>query len=177
MSKIIHVGNAVFIDTERVDPPEGAPEANIYPYASFRSLEHVEYGLRLMTGGPTSEEIDSEKVGEYGMEPLSSYWDFSDALDAIERGSKYAFEEVPYVEVTTEEQYNEALDALELEEDEGDIFGGPGLYDFRDSPPSYQGTVEENELEDMESAADDAFEFMFQGEEWEEAYRKLAEEE
>lgn len=178
MSKIIHLGNAVFVDTDPVDPPEGSeapPEGHIYPYAEFRSLEHVSYGLRLTAGGPRGEEVDSIEVGQYGMEPLSPYWEFGDALKEIGRGASHAFEDVPYVEIETEEQYNEVLDALKLEEDEGDIFDGPGLYDFRDSPPTYQGTVEDNELEDMSSAADDAFDFMFQGEEWEDAYGKLAE--
>lgn len=178
MSKIIHVGNAVFVDS---DPVEGSTD--IYPYASFRSLEHVEYGLKLMRGGPEGEELDSVRVGEYGMEPISQYHDFNSAIDAIEKerargkSADWIFEDVPYVEITSEEEYNEALDALEIEEDEGDLFDGPGLYDFRDSPPTYQGTVEENELTDMEQAADDAFEFMFQGDEWQEAFDELNAEE
>jgi hypothetical protein len=171
---IIHVGNARFIDGDPVGTEQ--PPLDIYPYAYFRSLEHVEFGLVLTNGGPKGDEIASVKVGQYGMEPLSSYWEFDDALDEIEKGSKYAFEEVPYVEVQTEDQYNEVLDALELEEDEGDIFDGPGLYDFRDTPPTYQGTVEDNELADMERAADEAFEFMFQGDEWNDVYQQLAEE-
>jgi len=184
---IKHTGNGFFVDTEPVAPPDGTPDdpdLHIYAFARFRSLEHVSYGLMRTAGGPEDEGIDFEEVGEYGMDPLNPFWEFAVALDEIEganrakRGSEsYLFEEVPYVEVTTEEEYNEALDALELEEDEGDIFDGPGLYDFRDSPPSYQGTVEENELMEMERAADDAIEFMFQGDQWEEAYAALADEE
>ena len=176
---IKHLGSGYFIDTDPIEPPKGvsAPaEGRIYAYASFRSLEHVSYGLTLRTD-PDQPEIDSIEVGEYGMEPVSQYQEFRDALHEIERGSKHAFEEVPYVEITSEDEYNEALDALEIEEGEGDLFDGPGLYDFRDSPPTYQGTVEENELTDLEHAADEALDFMFQGEEWEESYADLAEEE
>jgi len=174
---IKHTGSGHFIDTDPVDPPKGAadPDVHIYPYADFRSLEHVSYGLVRTHGGPEDEEIDSVEVGEYGMEPLAPFHEFKIALDSID--SKFVFEEVPLVEVETEEQYNEALDALAEEEDEdeeGD-WEGPGLYDFRDSPPSYSGTVEEYELEELERAADDAFGFMFQGEEWHEAYKDLAE--
>lgn len=173
---IKHTGNAHFIDTDPVEAPEGAPQVpDVYSYADFRSLEHVSYGLVRTTGGWNGDEIDSVEVGQYGMEPLSQFWEFSDAIKEIESGGSTLFEDVPYVEVETEEQYNEVLDALELEEDEEGDWQGPGLYDFRDNPPSYQGTVEENELEDMERAADDAFDFMFQGEEWEGVYKELAE--
>ena len=172
MSKIIHLGNAVFVDTDRIDPPEGAPSANVYPYASFRSLEHVSFGLRLTTGGAKDEEIESVEVGEYSMEPLNPFMEFNDAMDEVRRGSKYTFEEVPFVEIENEEQYEEALDALDVE---GHPWEGPGLYDFRDSPPSFAGTVEDSELEALEYAADEAIDFMFQGEEWEKAYSELAE--
>jgi hypothetical protein len=173
MMAVEHTGSAHFIDTERVEAPEDAPQANIYPYAYFRSLEHVAFGLYRTAGGPHDEEIDSEQVGSYGMEPLNPYWEFGDALAEID--SKYAFEEVPYVEVISKEEYIEALEALDAPEEDEDGWEGAGLYDFRDSPPSYMGTVEANELKDMERAADDAFEYMFQDDEWEEAYRKLAE--
>lgn len=166
---------SVFVDTRRVDPPEGTPRANIYAFAVFRSLEHVRYGLMLTEGGPFDDEIDSETVGSYGMEPLAPYWEFGHALDAIQNGSKWAFEETPFVEVETEAQFNEALDALGVSEDDDFVttWEGPGLYDFRDDPPSFGGSVEDYERDDMERAADDAIEFMFQGDEWEDAYRKL----
>lgn len=176
---IEHTEGGTFIDTDPIAAPDGTPDdpdVRIYPYAYFRSLEHVAYGLYRTAGGPKDEEIDSVEVGEYGMEPLAQYWEFGDALKEVERGSKYAFEETPFVEVETEEQYDEALDALADEEDEDDEgdWQGPGLYDFRDYPPSYQVTVEEDELRAMEDAADQAFDFMFQGDEWKDAYNELA---
>jgi hypothetical protein len=171
MAKIIDVGGGTFIDSEPVDPPEGTADAHIYPYAYFRSLEHVSYGLSRRDGGPKGEEIDSVEVGHYGMEPIAPFWEFGDAMGDIE--SKYAFEEVPLVEVTSKDKYNMALEALDIDPEDG-AWEKSGLYDFRDEPPTYQGTVESYELEEMERAADDAFEFMFQGEEWEDAYRELA---
>ncbi len=173
---IKHIGEGVFIDTERVDAPEEAPQANIYPYAIFRSLEHVEYGLMLTDGGARAGEIDRVEVGAYDMEPLAHYWEFNHALSAIEetKGPRSMFEEDPLVEVTSKGDYDEALKALSIEDSDWD---GPGLYDFRDSPPTYSGTIEEYELEELEYAADNAVDFMFQGEEWEDAYKQLAEEE
>ena len=173
---IKHIGEGVFVDTERVDAPEGAAQANIYPYAAFRSLEHVEYGLLLTDGGARAGEIDRVEVGAYGMESLAHYWEFNHALIAIgeTEGPRSMFEDAPLVEVTSKNDYDEALKALSVEDSDWD---GPGLYDFRDSPPTYSGTIEEYELEELERAADDAVDFMFQGEEWEDAYKQLAEEE
>lgn len=184
MAKTQHIGNAVFIGVNRIKI-DGVPPANIYPYAEFRSTFHVSFGLRLTTGDAEDEEIYSLEVGAYEMEDINPYNDFNDAMFLIERGSKYAFEEVPAVEVMSRKDYKEALKALAdaYEEDygeEGD-WEGPGIYDFRftDRPPSYMGTVEEMELAAMEHAADEAFEFMFRDyeksrEEWKAAYRELA---
>jgi hypothetical protein len=65
------------------------------------------------------------------------------------------------------------LDLLDRTPPDGD-WQGKGLYDFRDDPPSFQGSVEDYELEEMKRAAEEAFDFMFQGDEWEDAYRELA---
>ena len=183
MSKIIHTGGGIFVDTEPVAAPDGMdddPNVHIYAYARFRSMEHVAYGLFRTTGGPEDEEIESEKVGEYGMEPRAPYWQFNDAMDELERGGRgkrsgrlYAFEETPYVEVTDEEDFDTALEALGLDPDDS-AWEGPGLYDFRDEPPTFQGSVEEYEEESLTEEADQAIEFMFQGDEWEDTYRALA---
>jgi hypothetical protein len=181
-AKIIHVGDGTFVDTEEVAAPDGtkdAPDVHIYAYATFRSLEHVAYGLMRTKGGPKDEEIDSVAVGQYGMEPRAPYWELTDALYELERERKprerrWIFEEVSLVEVRDEEDYAEAIKALGLKDDEGH-WEGPGLYDFRDDPPTRQyKDVEEYELESLEYEADQAFEFMFQGDEWEDAYRELA---
>lgn len=172
---IKHLGNAVFVDTDPVEAPDGVevdPDVHIYAYAKFRSLEHVSFGLFRTDGGPEDKETDSEAVGQYGMEPISQYLEFSDALDMIRH--RDSFEEFPMVEVTSEKQYKEVLQASDLDPDSS-AWEMPGLYDFRDDPPSFYGSVEENELSNMERAADDAIDFMFQGEEWEDAYRTLAE--
>ena len=174
---IKHIGNGIFVDTEPVEAPDGVevdPKVRIYAYANFRSLEHVAYGLGRTDGGPEDEEMDSERVGEYGMEPIATFWEFKDALNDID--SKYAFEENPFVEVETKKQYDEALEALEIDPEEG-AWEKPGLYDFRDDPPSFVSSVEDYELESMTEAADQAIDFMFQGDEWEEAYKTLATEE
>lgn len=167
--------SSAFIDTEPVAAPDGTeddPNVHIYAYARFRSLEHVAFGLYRTKGGPRDEEVDSEGVGQYGMEPIATYWEFKDALDDIE--SKHMFEDVPFVEVTSEDDYNEALEALDIDPDDG-AWERPGLYDFRDDPPSYVSSVEDYERESMKEAADQAIDFMFQGDDWEAVYRELAE--
>ena len=176
---IEHTGSGTFIDSEPIAAPDGVaddPNVRIYAYARFRSLEHVSFGLYRTTGGPKDEEIDSEKVGEYGMEPIASYWEAGIAIEEIEKSKKKdsrLFEDEPLVEVTSEEEYNQAIAALGIDAEEG-AWDRPGLYDFRDDPPAYHGTVEEYELDMMKDAADQAFDFMFQDDEWEEAYRGLA---
>ena len=51
---------------------------------------------------------------------------------------------------------------------------GPGVYDFRDSPPtqSYE-SVEAYESSSLEFEAEQILEYMFQGDEWKAALRKL----
>jgi hypothetical protein len=175
--------NGIFIDTEPVAAPDGSeagPGVHIYAYARFRSLEHVAFGLYRTTGGPEDEEIDSEGVGQYGMEPIATYWEFNDALKELEGDSHHAFEEEPFVEVDSEDSYNEACEALGYEDTYGSDgawpsdYKEPGLYDFRDDPPSYVSSVEDYEVSEMKNAAERAFDFMFQSDEWEDAYRELA---
>ena len=106
MSKIEHIGNGVFIDLEPVDSARGRRRSFDRAHLRlrrFRSLEHVSYGLMLTAGDPRGVKIDSTEVGEYGMEPLSQFWQFKDALEEIERDRKGGFEDVPYVEIETEE--------------------------------------------------------------------------
>ena len=83
---IKHTGQGTFIDTDPVENPRD----HIYSYATFRSLEHVSFGLYRTTGGPTASEVDSEEVGQYGMEPLASHWEFKYALEEV--GERGAFE-------------------------------------------------------------------------------------
>ena len=130
----------------------------------------------LMKGGPKSEQIEHVVVGGYGMEPLAPYWDFKDALGELRRGDKrWAFEEVPLVEVDSKSQYDELLEAMGVDVADGD-WQKSGLYDVRDDPPEFRATLDDYELEEMERAADDAIDFMFQGDNWEEAYGKLVSE-
>jgi len=173
--------SSIFIDTVPIAAPEPQDAGvHVYAYARFRSLEHVAYGLYRTTGGPRDEQVDSEQVGEYGMEPIAPYWDINDALKELGKDSQHAFEEVPFVEVDSEDSYNEACEALGYEDTYGDDaawpsdYKEPGLYDFRDDPPSFVSSVEDYELDEMKQAAEDAIEFMFQGNEWEEAFTALA---
>ena len=97
---IIDAGEGTFIDPEPLAPPDGTPDdpnVHVYAYAHFSSLERVSYGLRRTKGGPEDEEIESVKVGTYGMEPLAQFWEFDDALKELER-EHHGFEEVPLVE-------------------------------------------------------------------------------
>jgi len=165
MGKLIDVGDDMFVDMDPIEAPEGMPAARIFAYAQFHSMERVSYGLMLTKGGPEDEEIESMKVGSYGMEPLAPFREFNDAMDALDR--EESFEEVPLVEIESQDDY----DTLGFDESQWEK---PGLYDFRDDPPTYAGTVEDYEHEEMERAAEEAIDFMFQGDEWEDVYRELA---
>lgn len=169
----LNLGFGNFVDSERVSAPAGVTSCgDVYAYAEFPSLERVRFGLRKTTGGPKGDEIDSVQVGSYGMEPLAPYWGFGSALSEVEKGSRWAFEEVPYVEVNSKVDYDRALSAMDIDLRDGD-WKEPGLYDFRDQPPTFSETLDDYEDSSMEQAADDAFDYMFQGEEWEQAYKKL----
>lgn len=178
MTTIKQVGAGEFIDTDLVDDPQpdvlprrvGFPRPRIYAYVEFPSLERVRYGLYRTTGGPTGGVTESQRVGEYGREPLAQYWEFGDAIKEV--GERWAFEEVPFVEVSSKKDYDKVLEAMEIDPRDGD-WTKPGLYDFRDEPPTFQDTVEAYELSSMEDEAEQALEFMFQGDEWKEAYAKL----
>jgi len=176
-TKLTYLGEDTFVDPDAVEAPEGSdPVPHIYAYAHFPSLERVSYGLMRTKGKATDEEIESVKVGSYGMEVLAPYREFKDALEELEDGSRHGFEEVPFVEVETHDQYEEALEVIDLAPSDSD-WKGPGLYDFRDDPPSFQGSVEAYEQKEMERAADEAIDFMFQGDEWENAFHELGGEE
>lgn len=173
---ILNLGFGVFVDSERVSAPHGVTSCgDVYAWAEFPSLERVRFGLRKTSGGPKGDEVDSVQVGSYGMEPLAPYWDPNDAINELEKSggkSRWAFEEVPYVEVTSKADYDRALKAMGIKLRDGD-WKKPGLYDFRDEPPSFSETLSDYEDSELERAADDAFEYMFQGDEWEQAYAKL----
>ena len=155
----------MFIDNE---PVEGTKD--IFPYVDFVSLERANYGLvkAVLKGDFTIE--DTENVGEETFEPIAMRSEFRDAIGEV--GEKYAFEEQPFVEVTSAEEWAEVEAAVGGEKGRTFMdFKGPGIYDFRDF--SYVGTVEEYELQEMESMADQILESMFQGDEWEAARDKL----
>lgn len=171
-----YVGSGTFADTDEVElKGTSRPSVHIFAYAKFRSLEHVSYGLYRTEGKFDAPEIDSEPVGAYGMEPLAPFSDLGDVLDDVAKHKTWVFEEVPYVEVTSKSGYDKAVATMGLDPKEG-AWEGPGLYDFRDEPPEFRAKVEDYELESMTDAADQAIEFMFQGDEWKDAYRNLASE-
>jgi hypothetical protein len=192
---IKHIGNAVFVETEPMDisgvaPKEWTPARKglkAYAYVEFPSLERAYYGIFLTRGGPEDEEEGSKSVGMQTWEqPVALYWDVADAFREL--GEKYAFEENPFVEVTDKKDYDRVLLALADEDpddpkswsprahkalEEGD-WTGPGLYDFRERPPSkaYDSALE-YEILSMEEEADQTLDYMYQGEDWEKELREL----
>lgn len=149
---------------------EEARSTRVYAYVEFSGgLMHVYYGLMLTAGGPNDEVLSSEQVGSYETTDVAPYWYASDAIKMLGKGAEpdtFAFEEQPFVEVIDEDDYNEALELLAIpREDSG--WEKPGLYDFRDSPPTYASSLKEYEREGMKDAAERALEDMFSSEEWE----------
>jgi len=200
-----HRGNAVFVDEDPVDvsemelvhPKDWIPwykkmdlgDWNFYPYVEFPSLERAYYGLVLYKGKKFDfsihESVDRPMLWN---EPLAPVNDFGEAIRGLEKGS-HSFEEYPYVEVKSVEEYHMLLEARDpiihpkdwypgtkrKKPDFGD-WKGPGVYDVRDNPPtkSYK-SVDDYQLQSMEHAADETLEFMFQGDEWKDLVRKMVE--
>lgn len=194
---MVYVGDATFVDKEplsedeiaRVLPHEWSPKlagVKVYPWIRFPSLERVYYGLQIRKSGPRSKVIESADVGTNQMESIAPLNDLNDALEILSKGHRYAFEEVPFAEISTVEGYDRVLSHAAGEDDPSpqdwspsrkkpdSAWKGPGVYDLRDKPPtrSYK-SVEAYERQAMESEADQILDFMFQGEEWEEKLRGL----
>lgn len=164
---------------------EEARSTRVYAYVEFSGgLMHVYYGLMLTSGGPRDEILSSEQVGTYETNEIANYWYFSDAIKLLGKGAEpdeHAFEEQPFVEVTDEDEYDEAFEFLETSPGphhrrNNRMWKKPGIYDFRDSPPTYVSSKEDYERESMKEAAERALEDMFSGEEWESACVTLLEE-
>jgi hypothetical protein len=154
---------------------EEARATRIYAYVEFRGLSRLAYGLMMTTGGPRDRVLASEEIGGYeSVEGIAPYWYFRNAITEI--GKKYVFEENPFVEVDDEDDYNEVLEAMSISKEDGG-WEKPGLYDFRESPPSYSGTVEAYEQESMKYEAERALEDLFENDEWETACKTLLEDE
>lgn len=194
-------GSGLFMDKEAIDfdtimdvaPKEWFPGMSlfkIYAYVEFPSLERAYYGLAAVKGDPTSDWVASALVDQTVMEGVASLTEFGEALRYLEEESDYMFEEVPFVEVTREEDYNRAL-AIVIDVDaptsvkdwspsvkkmieKESSWMGPGVYDFRDKPPTQSfETVEAYEGSGLEFEAEHILEYMFQGDEWKNSLREL----
>jgi hypothetical protein len=145
----------------------------IYAYVVFHSLFRLSFGLTMTAGGPRDREIASEEIGSWELEnSVAPYWEFRDAFK--EMGDAHAFDEISLVEVSDEEEYDEALAAMGIEPGDG-AWERAGLYDFSMDPPSYSGTVDAYERESMKDEAVRALEGMFDGDEWRSACVELLE--
>jgi hypothetical protein len=177
-----------FIDETPMDITEMIPEfwdprfdergLTVHGYADVFS-ERVGYGIALMEGGPSGEVVDSREVGSVTYaEHHSITSDLPDALEHLKSGSKYHFEENPFVVLETEDEYREALKILDIPvfpEDwdprkktnqESSMWTGPGLYDFRNVPPTKSfGSIEEYEAGNMEFRADECLDMMHEDDE------------
>lgn len=145
---------------------EEARGTRIYAYVEFHSTSRLSYGLMLTEGSPKDSVVAWEEVGTLEMDNLAPYWGWRQARREIEQKSylrpHMMFDEEPMVEVSDKEEYDEALVAMNIELSEG-AWKKPGLYDFRDSPPTYSGTIEDYEREAMKYEAERTLEYMFDG--------------
>jgi hypothetical protein len=143
---------------------EEARGTHIYKYVRFLDEgDRVSYGLMLTAGSPYDEAIAREHIDYHflGDNFATNFQSFSDAfLALVNKFPKHAafFEENPLVEIKSEKDYDAVLFEMNLE---SSAWEKPGLYDFRDEPPSYAGTVEsylqgatEAEAEDVLSSID-----------------------
>jgi len=154
---------------------EEASATRVYAYVSFRNLYRGSYGLVLTAGGPRDKILDEEDIGQIDRdESLAPYWEFNDALRELETRSytsiRHIFDDKPYVEVTDKEDYDEALTQLGFSMD-GE-WEKPGLYDFRDQPPTYIGTVKSYEQDSMIHEAEFYIDMIYDSD-WQSACRSL----
>lgn len=186
-------GAGVVVDTDPIDlsdvsAKEWSPrlrDVRAYGYVRFYSFERADYGVFISTEGPKGEWKESAAVGNTRFDGIAPYGTFGDAIGEV--NDKSMFEEVPLVEVLLEEDYAKAVLAqlgenlddpgswklTSLQEVKDGDWEGPGLYDFRDKPPTFSGTVDEYEVADMEFWAEDTLDYMYQGDEWKSTLRTL----
>jgi hypothetical protein len=164
----------------------------VFAYVEFPSLQRAEVGFAILKGGPEGEVVDKTDVTtihhEQSVAPLL---DFNDALKELKETRRPLIEEFPFVEVTRKKDYNELLLASLRNREEKEARGGPirqwspgekkpkvsdkelieneslwteaGVYDLRDVPPSHHASVVDYEVEGMNMWADDAMEWLYQG--------------
>lgn len=179
-------GTVAFVDETPMDIADMLPEfgdprleergLTVHGYADVLS-ERVDYGIALMEGGASGKIVDSREVGSTTYaEHHSITSDLPDALEHLKSASKYHFEEYPLVVLETEDEYRQALQASDLpafpedwdprKKHKESLWTGPGLYDFRDIPPTKSfGSIEEYEAGNMESRADECLDMMHEDDE------------
>jgi len=194
--KLVYVGDATFVEKDPEDLTEVAPRQwsprkspKVYWYVRFFSLERAGYGFALLEKGPKSKWIDHEEVHEQMFDPtaVAPLTDFREGLELLEKGRLGMLEEYPFVEVTSEEDYNQALAAfLEIKEgprewsprtkktiEEESNWDGPGVYDFRDMT-IHAKSVEEYEKDGMEYWAKETLDSAYE-DDWQPALQRLLE--
>jgi hypothetical protein len=133
---------------------------HVYRYVRFHG-DYVTYGLVLTAGGPEDKAIARERIGEHYLpDDFIRYWKSSDAIrDIANHYPKHAwlFEESPFVNIESKGDYDAAIFELNIE---GGGWRKPGLYDFRDEPPSYHGTVDEYVRDAVRAEAEDVLSSM-----------------
>ena len=198
MSKIVYAGNSIFVDAEPLSEDEirevlihdwspKLKDVKVHAVVNFSSLERAYYGLSILEKGPKSKPVVSVDVGMQTFENVAPLNDLSEAIEELSVGHRSGFEEFPFVEISTLIDYDrvlvhsedvraEAPHAWSPKKKKGDYqaWGGPGVYDLRDKPPTkHAKSVEAYEIEGMKFWATDTIDFMFQGEEWKEKLKDL----
>jgi len=202
VSELVQTKPGTFVDTDEIAPEDVKSVATqddndfptlstfkFYPYVTFTSLERANYGIIATRGKAGAKEVESVQIGSIGeIEDLASLLTMDTALRLIETGTEYRFEEDPFVEVTTKEDYTELAEAAgvpsirltprvtrkdwsprpgkELRATVSN-WEGSGVYDFREMPPTrHAASVEEYQRQGMEFESEQIIEMMFQGYGW-----------
>jgi hypothetical protein len=158
---------------------EEARATRIYAYVEFYGRSRMTYGLMKTAGGPRDKVLDSEEIETVGLsDDFATFQDFPSALDELRKagrqGSSPYFEDVPFVLVEKKRDYDEALKALGIAPEDG-AWEKAGLYDFRDEPPTFGWTEEDYLSQSMRDEAEQAFDMMYQDDEWQHVCERLLE--
>jgi hypothetical protein len=164
---LVYRKDAMFVDDDPVDLEKALPKdwspalrkISVYWLVEHPTMHRTRTRLAIIKGSPRNGTIlDSVNVDtnewEESNAPLT---DIGEAIEMYRKEQDFIFEEFPYVEVEQESDYNRAVGGHGIGPKDwspiapDSAWSGPGVYDFRDRPPTraYK-SVEEYEFEGME---------------------------
>lgn len=178
---LTYIGNGYFVDQDAAE--QTLVEGYRYffmPYAEVLSGERIGFGLLASEKKKLSSDSEIKAYASHPQspqvlaEPFNVLLTDGMSIDKLARdiidseGTPFYMEEHPFGWIDNADEYRDLAVAHSYPEDD---FEGPGVYDLRDLSKAYDNIVD-FEVGSAEFWADDAIEFMYQGDEEELAVLK-----